>query len=324
MELLAFNGIPDGVFLDYFLNRITEEQFFKSFKAPPAAIKQFKLDNLFNVLKYSLFNEITNEAGAHFILLQGQTVKKVIKIKNQFKQTISIEDILPNNIIASFHLNPLTGQKENLEVYALRNNISPLTKLDLIPALTDLNNNLEAETELTIFTISKNLQDDIVSSLLIDAFQYCQNGNYRYSLIAAHNAYELSAKRYFFNYGKSLKLNAQAKRFFENFDRENISAITTKYLPLVTSITGKPMPPETIIDKIIILTKLRNNLNHSIKTTNKKELDDVYNSVLASYFMCKYFELQIPSKDYPTESFYSTVPQNNSSTENTPVISIFK
>ena len=56
MELLAFNGIPDGVFLDYFLNRITEEQFFKSFKAPPAAIKQFKLDNLFNVLKYSLFN----------------------------------------------------------------------------------------------------------------------------------------------------------------------------------------------------------------------------------------------------------------------------
>lgn len=324
MELLPFNGIPDGAFLDYFLNRITKEQFLKSFKAPPAAIKHLKLDDLFKVLKYSLFNEITNEAGTHFILLQGQPVKEVVKIKNQFKQTISIEDILPNNIIASFHLNPLTGQKENLNVYALRNNISPLTKLDLIPALTSPNVNLDAETELTIFTIPKNLQDDIVASLLIDAFQYCQNGNYRYSLIAAHNAYELSAKKYFFNFGKSLKLNAQAKRFFNNFDRENISAIATKYLPLVTSITGKPMPPETIIDKITILTKLRNNLNHSIKTTNKKDIDDVYNGVLAAYFMCKYFELQIPSKDYPTESFYSTMVQNKATPENTPVISIFK
>lgn len=324
MELIPFNGIPDGVFLDYFLNRSTKEQFLKSFKMPPLAQKILKIDNLFSMLKYCLFNEITNEAGTHFILLKGQPVRELIKINNLYKQTISIETLLPNNIIASFHLNPLTGNKENLEVYAFPNNISPLTKIDIIPVLKAPNNNPAAETELNIFTIPQNLQENVVYSLLIDAFQYCKKGNYRYSIIAAHNAYELSAKQYFFNYGKSLTTNTQAKYFFNNFDRENISNIATKYLPLVTSITGKPMPPQTIIEKIIILTKLRNTLNHSIKNNDKNQLDDVYNGVLASFFICKYFELEIPSKDYPTQSFLSTIKDTSVNEADIPIISIFK
>ena len=65
MEINNFSEFPEGIFLDYFLNRISKEEFKSTFEAPFLAKELYSLDNLYNLLRYSLFNDTTNQAGAH-------------------------------------------------------------------------------------------------------------------------------------------------------------------------------------------------------------------------------------------------------------------
>ena len=74
MKLVNMPTIDDGMFVDYFLNRADAKDFQMTFNAPAQAIQKFKLDNLYNLLKYAFFNDTTNFAGAHHLLLEAKCV----------------------------------------------------------------------------------------------------------------------------------------------------------------------------------------------------------------------------------------------------------
>lgn len=74
MKVIDVPTINDGLFIDYFLNRSSSEEFLSTFEVPQTAIKAYNLTNLFNLLKYAFFNDTTNSAGAHHFLLKAKCV----------------------------------------------------------------------------------------------------------------------------------------------------------------------------------------------------------------------------------------------------------
>lgn len=306
MQTMDKQLFPDGFYLDYFLDRDKNKDLFKHVQISEAAKAIFQIDNFFKLLKYVLFNDTTNTAGAHFILLNGVTIQETVTLKACEISTISISSVLPKHVITSYTCRKISQAENGLKAIAIRNPKSPTDSLDVLPILVKPNLSTTATLEITIFAVPQKQNDDIIYSLLSDAFSCCQNKNYRYAIIAAQNAYELSAKRYFENYfSKIMHPNKAASDFFKKFSKETINNIATKYLPLLTSINNTSMPPEEITQLIKKLNFYRNNLSHSLTTSPISE-QDLREMIIAAFFICKYFELMIPNKKYPTESFAAT------------------
>ena len=198
MDTNNFSGFPEGMFLDYFLNRISKEEFKSTFEVPFLAKELYSLDNLYNLLRYSLFNDTTNQAGVHFLLLGAKTITETITLKSYGIQTISIKENLPDYIIQSFHCNPIQQNTPSLMAIAIRNQQLPETSIDILPILRENSHDATGTLEIIIFAMQKNKMENIVYKLLIDAFTCCIQKDFRYAIIAAHNAYELSAKKIFF------------------------------------------------------------------------------------------------------------------------------
>ena len=94
MKLVNMPTIDDGMFVDYFLNRADAKDFQMTFNAPAQAIQKFKLDNLYNLLKYAFFNDTTNFAGAHHLLLEAKCVIDNITLPSYGYQQISAHCIM--------------------------------------------------------------------------------------------------------------------------------------------------------------------------------------------------------------------------------------
>lgn len=297
--------INDGLFIDYFLSRSSLKDFLATFEAPQSAIKTYNLTNLFNLLKYAFFNNTTNSAEAHHILLKTKCIVANIDLLPYGAQHISIADVLPDYSIVSFHCNPISPKDGNIVPVIINSPEVPTTSVTIFPAHLTANATASVNFELLIFAASNEKKNNLIYSLLNDAFTYCQSNNCRYAIIAAHNAYELAAKHYMLRFSEQCSLNKESLKFISHIDRENISAISTKYLPLITSLTACPMPPKVITDNILKLNKQRNLLNHSLKTEIKIEKNDLYDFILSAFFICKYFELNIPHQKYSDKSFAS-------------------
>lgn len=308
MKLVNMPTIDDGMFVDYFLNRADATDFQMTFNAPAQAIQKFKLDNLYNLLKYAFFNDTTNFAGAHHLLLEAKCVIANITLPSYGYQQVSIANILPNSSIVSYHCNPVSPADSGILPIITPLPESPSTALCIMP--TQLRSDVKSPIsfELLIFVAENKVKQNLIYSLLSDAFAYCQKNNYRYAIIAAHNAYELAAKDYITRLSKQFTFNADAAGAIKNLDRELISVISNKYLPIITSVNNKPMPPKLIKENILKLTRQRNALNHSLSSELRADKSMLYDFVLSTFFICKYFQLDIPHKDYPKESFASTHP----------------
>lgn len=308
MKVVDMPTINDGMFIDYFLSRADVKDFQATFDAPTQAIQKYKLDNLYNLLKYAFFNDTTNFAGVHHLLLEAKCVVVNITLPAYGQQRVSIADVLPDSSIISYHCNPISPADNGIMPIVTPSPEAPATSLCIMPVQLRSDAKLPISFELLIFVAENKLKKNLVYSLLNDAFTYFQNNNYRYAIIAAHNAYELAAKNYIMRLSEQFAFNNEAIGIIKNIDKEPISAIATKYLPIIASVNNKPMPLKLIKDNIKELTKQRNTLNHSLSSelkTSKKELCDF---LLSAYFICKYFQLDIPHKNYPQESFASTHP----------------
>lgn len=308
MKIIDMPTINDGMFIDYFLSRANVKDFQATFKAPAQAIAKYKLDNLYNLLKYAFFNDTTNFAGAHYLLLNAKCIVANITLAAFGGQRISIADIAPNASIISYHCNQVSPKDGGILPIVIPSPDAPSTSLSVFPVQLRSDIKPSINFELLIFVAENSLKQNLIYSLLNDAFTYCQNSNYRYAIIAAHNAYELSAKDYITRLSKQFTFNADAISTIKNLDREFISVIANKYLPVITSVNQKPMPPKIIKDNIRELAKRRNSLNHSLTSELRVDKNMLYDFILSTFFICKYFQLDIPHKDYPAESFASTHP----------------
>lgn len=305
MKVIDMPTINDGLFIDYFLNRSSSKDFLATFEAPQSAIKTYNLTNLFNLLKYAFFNNTTNSAGAHHILLKTKCIVANIELMPYGAQRISIADVLPDYNIVSFHCNPISPKNGNIVPVIINSPEAPTTSVTIFPARLTANATASVNFELLIFAASNERKNNLIYSLLNDAFTYCQSNNYRYAIIAAHNAYELAAKHYMLRFSKQCCLNEESLKFISHIDRENISTISSKYLPLITSLNKSPVPPKVITDNIVKLNKQRNLLTHALKAEIQIDKNELYDFMLATFFICKYFELNIPHQKYSNKSFAS-------------------
>lgn len=212
---------------------------------------------------------------------------------------------MPNYSIISFHCNPVSPQNSNIVPVIINSPEALSTSLAIFPAHLASDAHEPIDFELLIFAASNENKNNLIYSLLHDAFAYCQANNYRYAIIAAHNAYELAAKHYMLRFSKQCCLNEESLKFISHIDRENISTISSKYLPLITSLNKSPMPPKVITDNIVKLNKQRNLLTHALKAEIQIDKNELYDFMLATFFICKYFELNIPHQKYSNKSFSS-------------------
>ncbi len=287
--------IPLRFYVEYFYNRTNVDELRKEAQTP----SDVTINSIYELMRYGLFNPATSQAGVHYMLLGAKAHTYHITVTEGEEQTISITNEFPNHIIVSYHCNPIKriNKEATIIPFVQPDKENPFTKLKIYPYNPHPNHSSPVYFDLLVFCIDREYEKDIVTRLLLDAFRYFQEQNYRYTVIAAHTAYELATKKYF----KGLSRRPQfkkAKKFLTDVDKENISTLSTKYLPLLTSLTNKPMPLDILSNNILKLTKRRNSLNHDtlqISNSTRKELRDC---LISTFLICKYFELEIPDKDY--------------------------
>lgn len=292
-------NLSNEYFIDYFLNRISIDTFNKQIKSNK------KLTNIYEAFKYAFFNNITNNAGMHYLILGAKIIQNTITVREYEEQEYNLPTDLKDCIILHYYCNPI--QTNNLLPIVTLNPNNPEKSLLIYPYKKKSEKATAVSITITIICIDKKKKDNIITTLLLDAFRYYTEKQYRYAIIAAHNAYELSAKNFFKRLSKDKNFNS-AKKNLSNISSESISNIALKYLPLMLSLTKKPSPPTIITKNIKLLTELRNLLMHDAKISNKEKIY-LKDYILSSLFICKYFELDIPIKDYPQKSPIEDLPE---------------
>ena len=92
-------NLSNEYFIDYFLNRISIDTFNKQIKSNK------KLTNIYEAFKYAFFNNITNNAGMHYLILGAKNnlqkyYKLYVNMKNKniisyrFKKIVSYYTII--------------------------------------------------------------------------------------------------------------------------------------------------------------------------------------------------------------------------------------
>lgn len=287
--------IPLRIFVEYFYNKTNVSELRKEIQTPP----NITINTIYEAFRYGLFNPITSQFGFHYLLL-GATIDTYHMTMEEYKeQSFCISNFYPNDIILIHHCTPIQRicKEDSIIPFVKQSDINPATTLVIYPYKTSQSPSNPITFDLLIIHINKSYAENIVIRLLLDSFTYFQQKNYRYTILSAHTAYELSAKQYF----KTLSQKPQfynAKKFLTGIDRESISNISTKYLPLLTSLTGKPMPLPELVKNIQRLTMLRNSLNHQDTSFSNTVIKEIRDCLISSFFICKYFELGIPDKDY--------------------------
>lgn len=297
--------ISNEYFIDYFLNRISVDTFNKHFKSDK------KLTNIYEAFKHAFFNNITSKAGMHYAILGARIIQDTITIHEYEEQEYNLPEDLKDYIILHYYCNPISTN--NLIPIVTLNPNNPNKSLSIYPYKKKPEEAKAVSITITIICIDKKKKDNIITTLLLDAFRYYTEEHYRYAIIAAHNAYELSAKDFFKRLSKDERFKL-AKKNLSKIGSESISNIVLKYLPLMLSLTKKPLPPTIITNSITNLTKLRNELMHDTKISTK-EKTHLKDCILSTLFICKYFELDIPIKDYPSKSPIEDFPETTEPTD---------
>ena len=297
-------NLSNEFFIDYFLNRTSIDVFSKQIKSDK------KLTNIYETFKYGFFNNTTNKAGLHYLILGAKIIHDTITIHEYEEQQYKLPEDLKDYFIIHFYCNPI--HTDNLIPIVTLNPNNPEKSLSIYPYKKKPDKAKAVSITITIICIDKKKKDNIITSLLLDAFKYYMEEQYRYAIIAAHNAYELSAKDFFKRLSKD-KQFISTKKSLSNIGSETISNIALKYLPLMLSLTKKPFPPTIIIDSITNLTKIRNELMHDTKISSREQAK-LKDYILSALFICKYFELDIPIKDYPSKSPIEDLPETKEPT----------
>lgn len=291
---MKFN-VPLKVYIEYFYNKTNVDELRDVIQPLPG----ITINTLYDAISYGLINPLSNSVGLHYLVTGAEATVYHLNINEYEEQSICITKDFANHVILSYHCNPISRKKEDayLLPIILPDTCNPLTTLKLYPYKPIPNQSSPISLDITIFHMERDRASDIVTSLLLDACKYLQQKEYRYFLISAHTAYKLATKRYFEGLVRSPQFHESCS-FLANSRREKISTLSTKYFPLITALTGKPMPPQQVVTGISRLTRIRNELSHQTQQPfiyKKKEMDEC---LIAAFFICKYFELEIPTKDY--------------------------
>lgn len=152
-------------------------------------------------------------------------------------------------------------------------------------------NEESSETQITVhyWFAPENIKGDLANMLLLDAFKFFLEENYRYMVISAHSAIEILQYKFFENF---LKEHNVSKNKTENFlkDAATYSYQLDPLLPLITKIKEYPMFDDKILEGLKNLRKDRNNLVHRGQT-DISDITKLKKELISAFFAFKYFKI---------------------------------
>lgn len=192
------------------------------------------------------------------------------------------------------------GELLNLHLFSLGNTIRPVILHDDVPDHPLKTEKVliygrsidpsvdEIKLELRYVYAPENIKDDLSIMLLLDAFKFFHEKNYRYMVISAHNSIEISLENFI---ESALINNGVSITNTESLLKQATHAYRLKsLLPFITNMIGFPSLNQCIYDSLEHLRKDRNNLIHEGEV-DLSDIDRLKNELISVVFAHKYFKI---------------------------------
>lgn len=162
-------------------------------------------------------------------------------------------------------------------------------KITLIPYTTEKEPQKSTISMLYFYASPKQL-DDLSTKLMIEAFKYYFDGDYRNMFISAQTSIEVLQYRFCERLLADNKVsNKQIKSFLE--DKVTFSTQAFTLLPLLSECLKFPYPNEKILEGIRNLVKTRNDFVHrgtTLRQINETQLGQI---LVCSLIFFKYYKV---------------------------------
>ncbi|MFA0834565.1 MAG: hypothetical protein ACC609_11225 [Methanobacterium formicicum] len=234
-------------------------------------------------------------AGFHYSLIG--CIGKVKKFNIKANETYMLD--LSNEIGGGelLYINYTPTGKGHVHPLEMHFNIPPRTiwqnsvKLYGLPLAVDA-----SESEITCFYwfAPAELKEDLGMGLILDAFQRYYENNYRYMVISAFTAVEISQYNFFAELLKSSGLSYSKK--IEPFLTHNatFSSQLRVLLPFLADEMKIPMLNKPIYEGLENLRKDRNDVVHKGEPKEGWDHEKVKTELISALFAYKYYKLMLP------------------------------
>lgn len=270
---------------------LTDDSFKKYFETGFECI--FCEKDLWDILINSL-EGVDLILGFHFYILGCLPNRKRINLGADETFIWDVAEDIENGELLNLHLlvSPGIGREPNIEPVILQGNVPghPLKTERLLIYGRSLDPTAD-NIELTLRYVyaPEKIKNELSIMLLLDAFKFFHEKNYRYMIISAHNSIEISLEN-FIKY--ALMKNGVSK---ENTDGLVKHAATHAYrlkslLPFITTMVGLPSLNKHIYDGLEHLRKDRNKLIHEGEVA-LDDIDRLKNELISVVFAHQYFKI---------------------------------
>lgn len=148
----------------------------------------------------------------------------------------------------------------------------------------------ETEVNVSYWFAPKELKDDLSTMLLLDAFKFYFEENYRYMIISAHSSVEIILSKFiqkiFKEYGISKN---KMDKFNDKFETEKQ---LDYILPFICNLLDFPLLNEKIVNGLNIIRNKRNELMHEGETKDMHK-SEYKIMILSAFFAYKYFKIHM-------------------------------
>lgn len=272
----AVLNFTDNLFISFFLSEDT--------KCPICQNEH----NIWKLFKNSLDQSIF---GSHYSLLGCIGKIKKIHLKPNENCNLDLSNEIGDGELLFINYTPFKGGVFPIETHS--NIPEPhirRTNIHLHGYTLDEN---ASETEISCFYwfAPAEIKDDLGMRLILDAFQRYYEKNYRYMVISAFTAVEISQYHFFAELLKSSGISYSNK--IEPFLTHNatFSSQLRVLLPFLAEEMKFPMLNKPIYDGIENLRKDRNDVVHKGEPKKGWEQERLKNELISALFAYKYYKL---------------------------------
>lgn len=226
--------------------------------------------------------------GMHYALLGCQSKMYKIAIKPNEYTTLDLRKDIGNGDLLYVNLTVEGGDKAIVPMYNINSQLynDKLTVLYGAPLNED---SIESKANVFYWYAPEEIKEDLANMLLLDAFKFYNERNYRYMIISAHSAVEIMQYKFFEKLLNENDIsNGKTKEFLKG--AATYSLQLDPLLPLMSKIMDFTMFDNKICENLKSLAKDRNNLIHRGKT-DISDMTKLKEELISAFFAFKYFKI---------------------------------
>lgn len=278
-----------------------------------------KID-LFKIFEKKLDNDMF---GDHYSLVNCKTNSKTFSLQSNQFHILTLSDEIKDGELLYINYTPYTSDGTNilnsvfpLEMhsntpqYHIRNNDIHLlgySMIDIIKSMvngggqidsgleySEIKSEMPVETNINAlyWYVPEKNKKDIKTMLLIDAFKHFYEENYRYCIMSAFTAIEISQTNFFNRIFKSKDNSNNENKNIESFFKENatFSKQIKILLPFLAKNFNFSMINSKIRDGVLSIKSYRDEIVHSGETKESLKKDNLKNKLISAILICEYYE----------------------------------